>query len=290
MKGDITQSSDISKAIGRVTGYSRSCLSTSLYLEKYKLLLDVGPLVCCNSDSADANKVLITHLHHDHFSGLISLLGLKRCRDRLDPVHVYMPKGSMWFLKSLLTELRIQRVLSIVLTPDPKSLTIMRKRIPIILHPLDGNHIVETFDGLVMQTFNSVHRCESIGYKISVKTGNEEKWTRLLTYTGDTNIEALDDDILSYPVLITECTYLEPEKTEKATERGHMSICNVLDIESRFRGDAIFLIHFKGNYTDSEITNAIKSQDYTRVEPKAICTRIVDAESALNSDATPSTS
>jgi ribonuclease BN (tRNA processing enzyme) len=175
-------------------------------------------------------------------------------------------------------ELRIQRVLSIVLTPDPESLTIMRKRIPVVLHPLDGSQTVETLDSLMIQTFNSVHRCESIGYKISVKTCNEERWIRILTYTGDTNIEALDDDILSSPVLITECTYLEPEKTEKAMERGHMSIRNIVDVESRFRGDAIFLVHFKGNYTDSEIANAISSYDYSRVEPRAICTRISDAE------------
>jgi ribonuclease BN (tRNA processing enzyme) len=278
MKDEWFRSSDVSKAIGRVTGYSRSCLSTSLYLEKYRLLLDAGPLSCYNSGSVDADKVLISHFHHDHWSGLISLLGLKKCRDRFEPVHVYVPKGSMWFLKSLLMELRYRRELSIVLTPDPESLTIMRKRIPVVLHPLDGNQTVETFDGLMIQSFDSVHRCESLGYKINVKTGNEEKWTRLLTYTGDTSIEALDEDILSSPVLITECTYLEPEKTEKATERGHMSICNVVDLESRFRGDAIFLIHFKGNYTDSEITDAINSYDYTRVEPRAICTRISDAE------------
>nr|MDO8134252.1 MBL fold metallo-hydrolase [Candidatus Njordarchaeum guaymaensis] len=278
MKAQVFESSEGLKAIGPVTGYSRSCLSTSLYLEKYKLLLDVGPLSCYTSKSVDATKILITHFHHDHWSGLISLLGLKKCRDRFDPVHIYVPKGSMWFLKSLLMELRYRRELSIVLTPDPESLMIIQKRIPVVLHPLDGNQTVETSDGLMIETFNSVHRCESIGYKINVKTDDEEKWARLLTYTGDTNVEALEDDILSSRVLITECTYLEPEKTEKAAERGHMSIGNVVDIESRFKGDAMLLIHFKGNYTDSEITNAIKSQDYTRVEPKAICTRISDAE------------
>nr|MDO8099001.1 MBL fold metallo-hydrolase [Candidatus Njordarchaeota archaeon] len=277
MKYDTFQSSDVLKAIGRVTGYSRSCLSTSLYLEKYRLLLDVGPLSCYNSGSVNADKVLISHFHHDHWTGLISLLGLKKCRDRFEPVHVYVPKGSMWFLKSLLMELRHRRELSIVLTPDPESLIIMRKRIPVVLHPLDGNQTLETLDGLMIQTFNSVHRCESIGYKINAKNSDEEKWTRLVTYTGDTNIEALDDDILSSPVLITECTYLEPEKTGKAIERGHMSISNVVDVESRFRGDAIFLIHFKGNYTDSEIAEAINSYDYRRLEPKAICTRISDA-------------
>jgi len=265
------------KIMGPVTGYSRSCLSTSLYLEKYRLLLDAGPLSCYNKDSVDATKILITHFHHDHWSGLISLLGLKKCRDRFDPVHIYVPKGSMWFLKSLLMELRYRRELSIVLTPDPESLTVVQNRIPVVLHPLDGGQTVEVSSDLMIETFNSVHRCESIGYKISIKADNAEKWTRLLTFTGDTNIEAMDDDVLSSPVLITECTYLEPEKTAKATERGHMSICNVVDIESRFKGNTILLMHFKGNYTDSEIANAIKSQNYVRVEPKPICTRISDA-------------
>jgi ribonuclease BN (tRNA processing enzyme) len=278
MKDIASHSSDCLKAIGKISGFSRSCFNTSIYLEKHRVLLDAGPLSCYIRRSVDATKVLITHFHHDHWSGLISLLGLKRCRDRFDPVHVYVPKGSMWFLKSLLMELRYRRELSIVLTPDPDSLVTTRGRIPVVLHPVDGNQTIETSDGLVVETFNSVHRCESVGYKINVKADNDGKWERLLTYTGDTNTEALDDDILSSPVLITECTYLEPEKTTKAAERGHMSISNIVDIEPRFKGDVMLLMHFKGNYTESEIANAVKSQDYTRVEPRPICTKISDAE------------
>jgi ribonuclease BN (tRNA processing enzyme) len=65
MKDDKFPPSEVSKTIGRVTGYSRSCLSTSLYLEKYRLLLDVGPLSCYNSGSVYADKILISHFHHD---------------------------------------------------------------------------------------------------------------------------------------------------------------------------------------------------------------------------------
>jgi ribonuclease BN (tRNA processing enzyme) len=267
------------KAVGPIIGYSRSCLSTSLYLEKHKLLLDVGPLSCYTKSSVDATKVLITHFHHDHWSGLISLLGLKKCRDKFDPVHIYSPRGTIWFLKSLLSELRYRQALSIVLTPEPESIGNIENRIPVVLHSLEANQSVETSDGLMIETFSAAHRCESLGFKLDLKGGKEEEWTRLLTYTGDTNVEALlDEDILSSPVLITECTYLEPEKTEKAEERGHMSLSNVVDVESKFRGDCILLVHFKANYTDEEINRSISSHKYSRVTPKAICTKISDAE------------
>lgn len=273
------------EAIGPITGYSRSCLSTSLCLEKYKLLLDVGPLSCYNSRSVDATKVLITHFHHDHWSGLISLLGLKKCRDKFDPVHIFLPKGTIGFLQSLLIELNNRRELSVVITPEPESPSSNENAIPVVLHPLHGNQIIETNDSLMIETFNVVHRSESLGFKLNVKENNEESWARLLTYTGDTNIEALlDEDILSSPVLVTECTYLEPDKTEKAEERGHMSLSNIVDVESRFRGDSLLLMHFKANYTDEEITRNIDSYKYNRVRPSAICTKISDTrlESGFN--------
>jgi ribonuclease BN (tRNA processing enzyme) len=267
------------RAIGPIIGYSRSCLSTSLYLEEHKLLLDVGPLSCYIKGSVEATKVLITHLHHDHWSGLISLLGLKKCRDKFDPVHIYSPRGTISFLKSILSELRYKRALSIILTPESESTDNVENRIPVVLHSLEANQSVETGDGLMIETFNVTHRCESLGFKLDLKRGKEEEWTRLLTYTGDTNIEALlAEDVLSSPVLITECTYLEPEKTRKAEERGHMSLSNVVDVEPDFRGDCILLVHFKANYTDEEINKNISSYAFSRVTPKAICTKISDAE------------
>jgi ribonuclease Z len=272
-------------AIGPITGYSRSCLSTSLCLEKYRLLLDVGPLSCYNSSSVRANKVLITHFHHDHWSGLISLLGLKKCRDEFEPVHIFSPMGTIGFLKSLLMALKDRQELSVILTPEPGSPSNTENVVPIVLHPLDGSQNIETNDGLMIETFKVVHRCESLGFKLNIKKNHEKSWTRLLTYTGDTNIEALqDEDVLSSPVLITECTYLEPDKTEKAEERGHMSLGNIVDVESKFKGDSLLLMHSKANYTDEEITRNIDSYKYNRVRPAAICTKISDTslESGFN--------
>jgi ribonuclease BN (tRNA processing enzyme) len=223
--------------------------------------------------------VLITHFHHDHWSGIISLLGLKKCRDIYDPVHVFSPKGTTNFLRSLLLELKERRELSIALTSELELSNISESRIPVILHPLEGNQTVETDDGLMVETFNVVHRSESLGFKLSTKKKDDVSRTRLLTYTGDTNAAPLlDEEVLSSPVLITECTYLEPDKTEKAEERGHMSLSNIVDVESKFKGEYIFLIHFKVSYTDKEIARSIDSYKYRRVRPRAICTRITDAE------------
>jgi ribonuclease BN (tRNA processing enzyme) len=256
-------------------------LSTNLYLEKYKLLLDAGPLACYTRDAVDATSILITHLHHDHWTGLISLLGLKKCRDRFDPVHVYAPRGSFWFLKSLLMELKYRRVLSILLTPDPESLGRVENRVPVVLHPLEADQRIEVDGGLQLSTFNSSHSCEGLGFKLNTRKDDEKGWTRLLTYTGDTSIEAVDEDVLSSPILITECTYLERDKNQKALERGHMSLDNIVGIESRFRGQEILLMHFKGSYKNDEIHEAIESRQYSRMKPRAICVDISDAERAM---------
>ena len=267
------------EALGPITGYSRSCLSTSLYLEKYRLLLDAGPLSCYNSHSAHATKVLITHFHHDHWTGIISLLGLKKCRDVYDPVHIFSPKGTISFLRSVLLELKNKRELSINLESELESSSISENTIPVILHPLEANQTVETGDELRIETFGVVHRSESLGFKFSAKKKDDASWTRLLTYTGDTSTAPLQDgDILSSPVLITECTYLEPDKKEKAEERGHMTLSNIVDVESKFKGDCILLIHFKVSYTEKEISRSINSYKYSRVKPTAICTKITDME------------
>ncbi|WXG43463.1 MAG: MBL fold metallo-hydrolase [Promethearchaeati archaeon SRVP18_Atabeyarchaeia-1] len=264
-------------AVGPITGYSRSCVSTHLYLENYKLLLDAGPLTCYTPSSSNATTILVTHLHHDHWTGLISLLGLKKCRDCFDPVHVYAPRGSIWFLKSMLMELERRRVLSIMLTPDPDSQQIIKNRIPVVLHELEGNQHTEASDRLMMDTFSSSHHCEGVGFKLSIRGESSKAWTRLLTYTGDTSIAAVDEDALSSPVLITECTYLESDKTQKALERGHMSLDNIVDIESGFKGQKLLLMHFKDSYKKKEIHEAIESREFMRVKPKAICTEISDA-------------
>jgi hypothetical protein len=57
-----------------------------------------------------------------------------------------------------------------------------------------------------------------------------------------------------------------------------MSLDNIVDIESRFKGQNLLLMHFKGSYKDKEIHEAIESREYSRVKPKAICTEISDAE------------
>jgi ribonuclease BN (tRNA processing enzyme) len=244
------------------------------------LLLDVGPLTCYTGGCVDATSILISHFHHDHWSGLISLLGLKKCRDRFDPVHIYSPRGSIGFLKSFLSELRQRRVLSIVLTSHLESLDNVGNRIPVVLHSLEGNQSIKLDNGLMMSTFYSSHHCEALGFRLSVKEKNAESWTRLLTYTGDTSVEGIDDDTLSSPVLITECTYLESDKTQRALERGHMSLDNIVDIEPKFEGHTLLLIHFKGNYTDEEINDAIEARDYSKIRPEAICTKISDAWNA----------
>ena len=277
MKGESLVPSGSLDEIGPITGYSRSCLSTHLYLEKHRLLLDAGPLTCYTRDAVEATTILITHLHHDHWTGLISLLGLKKCRDHFDPVHVYAPRSSFWFLKSLLMELKYRRVLSILLSPDPESLGPLENRVPVALHPLDVDETIDAGDGMQISTFNSSHSCEGLGFKLSTKRDGEEGWTRLLTYTGDTSIEALDEDVLSSPVLITECTYLESDKNQRAIERGHMSLDNIVDVESRFKGQNILLMHFKGNYKEDEIRKAIGSREFSRLRPDAICTDISDA-------------
>jgi ribonuclease BN (tRNA processing enzyme) len=243
------------------------------------LLLDVGPLSCYNRSSVYATKVLITHFHHDHWSGLISLLGLKKCRDEYDPVHIFLPKGAIGFLESLLAELKTRRELSIGLVAETELSTCAENVVPVVLHPLDKNQTIETNDGLMIGTFSVVHRNESLGFKLSTRKENDSSWRRLLTYTGDTNLSALlDEDVLSSPVLITECTYLGPDKTEKAEERSHMSLSGIVEVEQRFKGDSMLLIHFKANYTDEEIARSIDSYRFNRVRRTAICTKISDSK------------
>jgi len=79
----------------------------------------------------------------------------------------------------------------------------------------------------------------------------------LLAYLCDSTIQVLEEDqaalIFSCPVVMIECTYLEPDKSDEARKRGHICWSHLAPhVESH--PDIVFILfHFSQRYTDQEI-------------------------------------
>ncbi|MES1916778.1 MAG: hypothetical protein MHM6MM_008564, partial [Cercozoa sp. M6MM] len=81
----------------------------------------------------------------------------------------------------------------------------------------------------------------------------------LFLYTGDSSIEILTADeeqqqrILSYPVVITECTFLEDELLDWAQDAGHICWCELAPFVKQNPHTVFVLVHFSLRYTRSQI-------------------------------------
>lgn len=88
------------KNIGVVVLYSRAGVAQHIWLSTHEhdILIDTGDgllrdLLTNNFDLKRLKAIIYTHGHFDHVGGLYSLLGYLRMIGRIEPLHIFAPKG-----------------------------------------------------------------------------------------------------------------------------------------------------------------------------------------------------
>ncbi len=190
--------------------------NTSFILED-KIVFDFGPhtlesLLDFGIDPNRIERVLITHLHMDHFSGIAELFWYRSIYNAKEPLKVYGPKG---------IKLNTERLLRIVKTPssfNTKLIFIEDKRDDFVI-PFRANHVVP-----------------NNGYRVTYNG-------KIIFYSGDT---AYSKNVVkgakNVDLLIHEMTYTDEEK-DQARFWKHSTYSTVMKVFEESGAKRLIPVH-----------------------------------------------
>lgn len=245
--------------------------NASAILYKYKnlrILLDCGQNVTRTilkyGESFDLNMILITHLHGDHFYGILGLLDTMNKNNRVKPLYVYGPKN-IYYLTQIHRILNKKFSFEIFVEIMPVNYCICFEGIEITAYEM--NHTIPTL-GYVLK-YNipyklDLNKIEAKGLKpgpwckkllengqVSVNNVQYkiEDFTRSKArdistfYTGDTRPLNLNLKITN---LIHECTYYN--EIDLAIKNKHTAYTQLNKIRKMYDVSNIFLTHISEKF------------------------------------------
>lgn len=247
-------------------GNSEGGIHTSIAIPRLKIMFDTG---LGSPNLVEIPKILLTHGHLDHASGLAYLISQRSLR-KLTPPDIYVPPAIYESLDQILK-----------LWHKIEEYESQYNLIPIdynTLYPLQGN--------FYFKAIPSVHRVPSNGYVIfekkkklkkeylnlpgykiaELKKNNpdiiETKYEPIITFSGDTQIEfVLQNEVVqNSEVLFLECTYIcDKRPVERARKWGHIHLYEIINYVEYFRKiKKLYLIHFSPRYKKKEIRETLK--------------------------------
>jgi ribonuclease Z len=181
------------------------------------------------------NHIFISHLHGDHYYGLIGLLNTYSLNNRKDALHLY----AVPVLKDII-ELQL-RSADAILAYD------------LVFHPISEAGTLFENSELDITCFPVSHRipCWGFVFKEKTKTRKErDEKLRSYAYCADTRY---DENILTYisgaDLIYHESTYLD-DNMEKAADRFHSTSSQAALIAVKANAKRLLLGHFSSKYVD----------------------------------------
>lgn len=266
MPGDLT-----------LTGYSRANDKTFFHVPELRCVLDAG--LC---EGRRAENVFLTHTHHDHVKDLDFLAARDGGAD------IWLPAEAVPYAESYL---RSSAELNHGAAHDP---ALAGHR----LHGVRGgdtfafgrrNHRV--------RVVRCEHKVPCVGYAFSapttsllpeyadlrdelLRTGRGAEFGRvmarkraegvavdevahrpLFAFLGDTHTDVFADNpwLFDYPVLITECTFLDDAEKERADRVGHTVWSRLAPIVAAHPETLFVLTHFSLRHSDREVVEFFRN-------------------------------
>lgn len=249
-----------------IEGFSLAGIQTSLTLPQYSIALDVANGL---PHAISMNTFFISHGHMDHAAGIPYIISQKAMRAHKKP-RFYMPESMLAPMEEIMHQWgRIEG------------------------HEYDyefiGVHLGEEYEikkNIFMRPFSTIHRIPSFGYSLYRKfrklrldlegssteeiaavrkdgfDPTEERDELLVSFTGDTQIEFLDQapEVRKSKILILETTYLDKKKTiASAKEWGHTHLEELIPRLKTITSEKIVLIHTSARYSWEEAQGLLHS-------------------------------
>lgn len=250
-------------------GYSRANDKTFFHVPELKLALDAGL-----AEGRQVDTVLLTHTHLDHAKDLDFLA------TRESGIDIYVPEPSLPYVRAYL---RATTELNQVAAFDPALAAGAR---------VHGVRPGEEFafgkrGSHVVRVVRTEHKVASVGYAVAENRralvpelqelkatlapdafgrlvadrrrqgGAVDRQVRrpLFAYLGDTHADALGRSpwLFDYPVIITECTYLDDAELDRARRVGHTVWSRLRPFVVAHPDTLFVLTHFSLRHSDREV-------------------------------------
>jgi ribonuclease Z len=256
-----------------LTGYSRANDKTFFHIPELRCCIDAG---LCEGRQPDT--VFLTHTHNDHVADIEFLAG------KSTGVEIYVPAEAATYVD---TYIRSRRELNHVAPFDPSLAGAMTIR------PVAGGDTMTfgPRGAYRVRVVTCVHKVPCVGYCFSEQKTRlrpefaafkaemaakgqlqefgkemaakrrrgeevtEEYFEPLFAFLGDTHPAVFDANpwLFEYPVIITECTYLDEAERERAERVGHTVWSRLRPVIVDHPETTFVLIHFSLRHSDREV-------------------------------------
>jgi len=254
-------------------GYSRANDKTFFHLPELGCCIDAG---LCEGRSVDT--VFLTHTHHDHSYDIDYLATARPGRV------VYAPSESIEYLERYIRnkgELNFHAPYDPALAPnytlrgvlggdtfsfgrrDEVQVRVVRclHKIPCVGYCFADRQtrFVPEIDARRVELFAAGQQQEFgrwvAGQRKAGVTVQEEYFAPRFAFIGDTSPELFAGEpwLFDYPVIITECTFLDDSERERANSAGHTLWSDLRPIIEAHPQHTFVLIHFSLRHSDREV-------------------------------------
>ena len=223
-----------------VPAYERLPTSQLINVDGQKFLVDCGEgtqlqLMRYKIKYSRISHIFISHLHGDHYFGLIGLINSFGLLNRQQDLFVFGPPP----LKKIL-ELQLQ---------------VASTRLPFSLHikEISGPGMLLETDEIEVSCFATDHRITCYGFSFCEKTVSRKRLAaygkpRRYAYCADTRYtESLFPHITQYDLIYHEATYLDDQR-EKAELRYHSTAKQAAQLAQKAQVKRLLLGHFSSQY------------------------------------------
>ena len=227
----MTSLSVIFLGTGAAMPISRGLPCIAVRIDSNIYLLDVGEgcqqrLFRMGLSPLKINSIMISHLHGDHYLGVLGLFQTMHLSGRKETLYIYAPRDFRELI-SKLAELRLLKI-----------------DFPIEIIDL-GKGVKYSDNKVVIRAFLVSHGIEAYGFEISVRRPKVK-----IVYTGDTSpCENVVEHAYNADLLIHDATFTS-DLAEEAHEQGHSTAKDAALVALKAGVDTLVLTHISARYDD----------------------------------------